>query len=71
MEAGTVLNNHPRCLNWFLVVILLFSGSIRDTDTTFHVGRPPKQDIEHVPLEKHSTQARWRLEQCSAITQGV
>jgi hypothetical protein len=26
------------------------SGSIGNTDTTLHVGRPPKQDIEHVPL---------------------
>jgi hypothetical protein len=29
------------------------SGSIGDTDTTLHVGRPPKQDIEHVHLGKH------------------
>jgi hypothetical protein len=47
------------------------SGSIGDTDTTLHVGRPPKQDIEHVPLEMQSTQVRWRLDQCSTITQGV
>jgi hypothetical protein len=25
-------------------------GSIGDTDAILHVGRPPKQDIEHVPL---------------------
>jgi hypothetical protein len=58
MEAGTVLNNHPRCLNCSLVVILLFSGSIGNTDATLHTGRPPKQDIEHVPLEMQSTKAR-------------
>jgi hypothetical protein len=33
------------------------SGSIGDTDATIHVGRPPKQDIEHGPLEMQSTQA--------------
>jgi hypothetical protein len=27
------------------------SGSIGNTDATIHVGRPPKQDIEHVPGE--------------------
>jgi hypothetical protein len=47
------------------------SGSIGDTDATMHVGRPPNQDIEHVPLEMQSTQARWRLAQCSISSQGV
>jgi hypothetical protein len=34
------------------------SGSIGDTDAILHVGRPPKQDIEHVPLGMQSTQVR-------------
>jgi hypothetical protein len=47
------------------------SGSIGDTDATIHVGRPPQQDIEHMPRNLQSTQARWRLKQRSSITQGV
>jgi hypothetical protein len=34
------------------------SGSIGDTDAILHVGRPPKQDIEHVPLGMQSSQVR-------------
>jgi hypothetical protein len=33
------------------------SGLIGNTDATLHAGRPPKQDIEHGPLEMQSTQA--------------
>jgi hypothetical protein len=44
---------------------------IGDTNAIIHVGRPLKQDIEHVPLEMHLTPAIWKLEQSSTITQGV